>query len=87
MYKRQEPGFAVNAGLVALHWLVEGYGYDITGADVWEAYRSTMAVDERLGKAAEVKEQIRTLVAAEKMSDRFISKILGRELLGADPPR
>jgi hypothetical protein len=23
---------------------VEGYGYDITGADAWEAYRSTMAI-------------------------------------------
>ena len=26
--------FAVGAGLVALHWLVQGYGYEITGADV-----------------------------------------------------
>jgi hypothetical protein len=37
-----QPGFAVAAGLLALHWLIEGYGYDITGADVWAAYAMTM---------------------------------------------
>jgi hypothetical protein len=26
------PAFAVGAGLLALHWLVQGYGYEITGA-------------------------------------------------------
>jgi hypothetical protein len=79
-FAEKEPTFAVNSGLVAIHWLVEGYGYEITGADVWEAYRSTMAVAERHGKGAEVKELIRKLVAAETKSDRFVSRVLGKEL-------
>ena len=29
-----EPLFAVEAGITALRWLVEGYGYDITSNDV-----------------------------------------------------
>jgi len=79
-YAPTEPEFALNSGLLALHWLVAGYGYEITGADVQEAYRSTMAVAERHGMGTEVKERVRTLVASEKTSDRFVSKVLGREL-------
>ena len=37
-FAEQKPAFAVGAGLAALHWLVQGYGYEITGADVWAAY-------------------------------------------------
>ena len=29
-----EPLFAIEAGMTALKWLVAGYGYDVTGADV-----------------------------------------------------
>jgi hypothetical protein len=36
------PYIAVGAGLLAHHWLVEGYGYDITSADVRAACSSTM---------------------------------------------
>ena len=35
----ERPEFAVEAGLAALRWLVEGYGYEITGADVWALTR------------------------------------------------
>lgn len=79
-YEKSKPIFAVGAGLLALHWLIQGYGYEITSADVWAAYRSTMAAGERHGSAAEVKAQIRKMVAAETASDHFISKVLSREL-------
>ncbi len=39
----KQPAFAVGSGLLAMHWLVRGYGYEITGADVWAAYGATMA--------------------------------------------
>lgn len=79
-YEKSKPIFAVGAGLLALHWLIQGYGYEITSADVWAAYRSTMAAGERHGSAADVKAQIRKMVAAETASDHFISKVLSREL-------
>lgn len=79
-YAEKEPAFAVGAGLLAIHWLVEGYGYEITGADVWAAYDSTLRAAERQGSAAEVKERIRTMVAAEGGGERFVTRILGREL-------
>jgi hypothetical protein len=79
-YTEDQPQFALGAGLLALHWLVQGYGYEITSADVWEAYRSTLAAAERQGGAAEVKERIRNMVASERAGDCFVTKVLGREL-------
>lgn len=74
------PEFAVEAGLAALRWLVEGYGYEITGADVWAAYANTMKAAEKAGRAGEVRERIRTLVASETYGERFVTRILGREI-------
>jgi hypothetical protein len=78
-YAEKQPAFAVSAGLLALYWLVHGYGYEITSADVWEAYRSTLAAAERHGSAADVKERIRKLVT-EGVGEHFVAKVLGREL-------
>ena len=77
-FGEKEPAFAIGAGLLSLHWLVQGYGYEITGADVWGAYRATLAAAERHGSNAEVKERIRKLVAAEQAGG-FVTKVLGRE--------
>jgi hypothetical protein len=79
-YAEKNPAFAVGAGLLALHWLIEGYGYEITGADVWAAYSETMKAAERKGSAAETRERIRTMVASETFGERFTTKVLGREL-------
>jgi hypothetical protein len=51
----ERPDFAVQAGLIALDWLVQGYGYEITGADVWAAYDSTVKAAEKNGGVAEVR--------------------------------
>ncbi|MGF6604700.1 hypothetical protein P3T23_009456 [Paraburkholderia sp. GAS448] len=34
----QAPAFAVTCGTAALHWMAAGFGYDITGSDVLDAY-------------------------------------------------
>jgi len=78
-FGEKEPAFAIGAGLLSLHWLVQGYGYEITGADVWDAYRATIAAAERRGAGAEVKERIRKRVASEHAGG-FVAKVLGREL-------
>jgi hypothetical protein len=75
----QQPAFAVGAGLLALHWLVQGYGYEITGADVWAAYESTMRAAEADGNVGETRERIKKLVGDEKPGG-FVRRILAREL-------
>lgn len=78
-FGQREPVFAIEAGLLSLHWLVQGHGYEITGADVWDAYRATMAAAERRGASNDVKERIRKLVATEHAGG-FVANVLAREL-------
>jgi hypothetical protein len=79
-FAEKQPAFAASAGLLSLYWLVQGYGYEITSVDVWDAYRATLAAAERQGTSADVKERIRKLVVAEGAGERFVTKVLGREL-------
>ncbi len=76
----KEPAFALGAGLLALHWLVEGYGYEITSAHVWDAYNHTLKAAEKTGAADATRERIRKMVAAETFGERFVTRILRREL-------
>jgi hypothetical protein len=70
------PGFALGAGLAALYWLEKGYGYEITGADVWAAYANTIKAAERLDRRDEVRDRVRAMVA----NKGFVAQVLGREL-------
>jgi len=74
----EKPAFAARAGLLALHWLAQGYGYEISGADVWAAYNSAIKAAEKNGGASEMRELIRKLVADRPGG--FVAQILGREL-------
>ena len=67
-------------GYPPLRWLAEGYGDEITGLDVWAAYTSATKAAERVGRTAEVRVRIRTLVASETSGERFLTRILGRQL-------
>ena len=76
----KEPQFALEAGMAALRWLVEGYGYEITGLDVRAAYENTMKAAKHVGSESETLDRVRKLVASESFGERFVNKILGREL-------
>jgi hypothetical protein len=78
-FAEQQPAFAVGAGLVALHWLVQGYGYEITGADVWAAYSCTMKAAEKSGTVTETREKVKALVAGEPPGG-LVARILARDL-------
>jgi hypothetical protein len=66
--------------LLALHWLAEGYGYEVTADDVLAAYRSTLAAANRQGIEVETRARIRKMLEAESKSTRFMTKVLGREI-------
>jgi hypothetical protein len=74
----EQPAFATQAGLLALRWLVQGYGYEITGGDVWAAYSCTMKVAETNGDIRDVRERIKRMVG--ERPGGFVAQILGREL-------
>lgn len=74
------PAFAVDAGLLALHWLARGYGYEVTSSDVWRAYEATISAAEKLGTIAETRERARSMITASGPGGDFVRKMLGREL-------
>lgn len=42
-FAEKEPLFAMEAALAGLHWAAKGYGYEITGLDIREIYRSGLS--------------------------------------------
>jgi hypothetical protein len=78
-FVKDNPGFAVGAGLLAIDWLVKGYGYEISGADVWAAYSKTVAAAGAVGREAEVIERVRQMVLGDGPGG-FVRRILEREL-------
>jgi tetratricopeptide (TPR) repeat protein len=79
-FEEKKPEFAIEAGMAALRWLVEGYGYEITSLDVLNAYSYTMKAAENAGCAEQTGQRIHELVARESSSERFVTKVLGRHL-------
>jgi len=77
-FAKKNPAFATEAGLAALHWLVHGFGYEITGADVWAAYSNTIKAAENAGRGDEVRSRIRALVDNEQPPNRFVADIIRR---------
>lgn len=75
----QHPAFAVGAGLLALKWLIHGYGYEITGIDVLAAYACTIAAAERAGNVAEIRDRIAKLLSEDEPAG-FARTVLEREL-------
>lgn len=78
-FAEREPSFAVRAGLLALRWLAEGYGYEVTAADVLAAYTNTMKAAERNGTIGETRAEIRELVAGDTAGG-FVATVLGQEV-------
>lgn len=74
----EHPAFAVEAGMAALRWLCEGYGYEITSMDIWVTYRHTMEAAVNAGSTQETRDRIRKLVQISNV--RFVAEVLGREL-------
>ena len=55
-----------SSGLLALRWLAEGYGYEVTSADVWSAYKHTMKADSNHGCPDETLTRLRRSWSAKE---------------------
>ena len=76
-YLDTEPAFALGSAMAALHWLSQGWGYEVTSADVVEAYDRAMDAASRLNKVDDVSDQIRQLVESnESASVLFVRQSL-----------
>ena len=80
-YAEMQPGFALAAGLAALHWMALGYGYDITGGDVLDAYAAVMQAAQAAGVAVDqVQAQVRNLIAGAHPGSKLLETMLGQRV-------
>ena len=77
------PAFAIEVGLVALDWIAQGYGYELTGADVWAAYLPAKEAADRLGSGAALRASIRIIAAQYSNGENFVARVLRGQLIDA----
>jgi len=76
-FLESEPDFALGCAMAALRWLSEGWGYEVTSADVVDAYDRAMAAAATLNKVDEVTDKIRQLIETnESAATLFIRQAL-----------
>lgn len=80
-FGESQPEFALAAGLAALHWISLGHGYDITGADVLDAYAALMHAASMAGiDTGQVKVRVKDLLASTPAGSQIIKTVLARHL-------
>ena len=71
--------------MAALHWLIQGHGYEITSADVWAAWSNTMRAARNAGGGEELRARIVALVDHAQPRSDFVAEIVRRCCAGEDP--
>lgn len=82
-YAVARPEFALAAGMTALRGIANGWGYDITGSDVLDAYAAVMAAAGSAGvDETVVKVDVRAIITTSRGGSEFVGRVLGRQLEG-----
>ena len=79
-YLDKNPKFALGVAIASLHWLAEGWGYEITGSDVFAAYDYAMKAAEILSLSDQVKADIAKIVSTDRSPGLLVRDVLGRHL-------
>jgi len=73
--QESNPAFAMKAGVTALRWMLGGYGFELTGADVLGAFHFMMESAARTGGQDDVVAALRELMG-KKGADDWVVNIL-----------
>lgn len=86
---QKDARFSLQVGRLAIQRILEGYGYELTGADVIDAYNHFMAAAETLGVTSQARADV--LALATKQPGAPFSEVLirqcSRDGLQASGPR
>lgn len=77
------PAFAIEAGLVALDWIAQGYGYELTSADVMAAYSPAKEAADRLGTGADFRARVRSIIGSYPRGEAILGHVLRGRLADA----
>jgi len=83
-YLNDEPAFATEVALAALHWISEGHGYDLTGQDVQDPYRYAHEGARMVGHEERVALRLRPILTGDGPARRWMRQVLG--LSNSAPP-
>ncbi|WP_367185280.1 hypothetical protein [Rugamonas sp.] len=84
----ERPEFAMAAGMTALRGIANGWGYDITGVDVLDAYAAVMAAAGAAGvDETVVKVDVRAMIPASCSGGRISWTSVGAAVIGVKHPR
>ena len=80
-FRESQPAFAYAAGMLALKFLLQGLGFDITYSDVTDAFDAVIAAAEISGTDTSlVRQEIISLIDAPSANSVFVKKSLARYL-------
>lgn len=80
-YAVERPGFALAAGMTALRGIANGWGNDITGIDVLDAYAAVISAAGAAGvDEAVVKAEVQAIIASGRSGGEFVGQVLVRQL-------
>jgi len=69
------------SGMTALHGIMRGYGYDITGVDVLDAYAAVLEAANTAGvDEATIKADMQFLISGNRTGGEFVQRVLARHL-------
>jgi hypothetical protein len=71
--------FCLQVGRLAIQRILEGYGYDLAGGDVIDAYGHFLAAAERLGVAEHARKDVLALAIKAEQNDAVFSSVLIRQ--------
>ncbi len=76
-YLNDEPAFATEVALAALHWISGGHGYDLIGQDVRDPYRYAQESARMLGHEERVALRLRPILTGDGPTRRWMRQVLG----------
>jgi hypothetical protein len=73
----KEPTFALGVAMASLHWLSQGWGYEVTGIDVRSAFDYAIIAAEKLGLEEQVRRDINKIVDQDRSPGMFLKDVIG----------
>ncbi|MFM1856332.1 MAG: hypothetical protein RLZ83_1641 [Pseudomonadota bacterium] len=74
---QQQPAFAMQCALAALHWMSMGHGYELTGFDAHEAHRLAIEAGSNAQQGAQAQAAIEQVLEADRPMSAWLRRALG----------